>query len=66
MFRVGGLPLESGAAQLALEAALRLVHGHVLLDLRADAEVLPAYVALVLVREVHRVFVSEKQPTPYL
>ena len=66
VFRVGGLPLESGAAQLALEAALRLVHGHVLLELRADAEVLPAYVALVLVREVHRVFVSEKQPTPYL
>ena len=65
MFRVGGLPLESGAAQLALEAALRLVHGHVLLELRADAEVLPADVALVLVREVHRVLVSEKQPTPY-
>ena len=53
VFRVGGLPLESGAAQLALEAALRLVHGHVLLELRADAEVLPADVALVLVREMH-------------
>ena len=65
MFRVGGLPLESGAAQLALEAALRLVHGHVLLELRADAEVLPTDVALVLVREMHRVFVSEKQPSTY-
>ena len=60
VFRHGGLSLESGAAQLALEPALRLVHGHVLLELRADAEVLPADFALVLIGEVHRVLVPEK------
>ena len=57
VFRHGRLPLKPGAAQLALEPALRLVHGHVLLELRADAEVLPANVAFVLVGEVNRVFV---------
>ena len=60
VFRHGGLSLEPRAAQLALEPALRLVDGHVLLELRADAEVFPADVALVLISEVNRVLVPEK------
>ena len=59
VFRHGRLPLQPRAAQLALEPALGLVHGHVLLQLRADAKVLSADLALVLVGEVDRVLVPE-------
>ena len=58
----GRLALQPRAAQLTLVPSLRFVHRHVLLELRADAEVLPADFALVLVREVDRVLVPVHLP----